>query len=1013
MNQKFTLLLAALLMSFIHLSAQFLPTGAVCSDPVVLQCGVTMNGSTDGIPNDNATSGAGSCLSNVGTGGQIWYAYSDEGNNLITISTCGTTTMDTKIHVYSGSCGALSCVTSNDDACSMQSTVSFVTLPGENYLIRVGGFGSVNGLFGLIVGCGTNNGGCTDPGAGNYDPNAEFNDGSCIYYGCTDYGAINFNPAANQDDGSCEYCDGDGSYSAELYICTFANGPSVSLTLVNEDGTTVWQSPVMGNNQIEYFDICLQTGVCYTAVMANTAGYPGWFNGYFWINTGNGQVINESLNPDATTESVIFSIDGTCSTVFGCTNPEATNYNALANIDDGSCIVVPECGDAPMYAINFYPGLFPAECSFQILNENGDVVYQNTTYANNTLLTYYLCMPDGCYTILMFDSFGDGWNGGYIELIGNGMATQFSINNGGSGAGAFGVNVTGCVPDISVGCTNPEADNYEPAALYDDGSCSFSGCMDNTAINFDPMATADDGSCEYCNGEGSVIANLYICTFANGGEVELQIVDDEGNEVYYAYGLNNSAIVYASICLIPGVCYTANMMNNAGPNGWYNGYFWVNAGGTQVINDALDEGAQFQSVQFSIDGTCGPIFGCTDPSATNYNPEATSDNGSCFYPVFGCMDPAALNYNSQAEEDDGSCVYSEDCDQTFVMFELNPGIFANESSYNVVDANGQVIVEGAGYSTQFACLPDGCYSINMYDSFGDGWDGSGYLTITASNNYVGMFELASGNYGTAGFGINAEGCVASVPGCTDPAALNYNPMATEDDGSCLYPESCENGNLIAITINTQSWGSEISWSLVGEDGIVYASGGGYSSWSNYSGYACVPDGCYQFVMNDSWGDGWNGAYYYISSNTSYDEGSLFYGSTAADLIGINSNCNAIDGCTDAAAINYNPAATWDDGSCVYNDGSTPGIGLGLEMGFNIYPNPANAGIIVNLSDLDPNSNFEVRFLGIDGKILRSEFFSNNESSRSINMDISELAGGFYFVQVINGNQVKVNSIVKE
>jgi len=27
-----------------------------------------------------------------------------------------------------------------------------------------------------------------------------------------------------------------------------------------------------------------------------------------------------------------------------------------------------------------------------------------------------------------------------------------------------------------------------------------------------------------------------------------------------------------------------------------------------------------------------------------------------------------------------------------------------------------------------------------------------------------------------------------IPGCTDPAALNYNPMATVDDGSCIYPE---------------------------------------------------------------------------------------------------------------------------------------------------------------------------------------------------------------------------------
>jgi len=30
---------------------------------------------------------------------------------------------------------------------------------------------------------------------------------------------------------------------------------------------------------------------------------------------------------------------------------------------------------------------------------------------------------------------------------------------------------------------------------------------------------------------------------------------------------------------------------------------------------------------------------------------------------------------------------------------------------------------------------------------------------------------------------------AQIPGCTDPLAINYNSLATENDGSCLYPQS--------------------------------------------------------------------------------------------------------------------------------------------------------------------------------------------------------------------------------
>ena len=48
-----------------------------------------------------------------------------------------------------------------------------------------------------------------------------------------------------------------------------------------------------------------------------------------------------------------------------------------------------------------------------------------------------------------------------------------------------------------------------------------------------------------------------------------------------------------------------------------------------------------------------PLFGCTDPSACNFNPEATSDDGSCV--PSGCMDAAACNYDAMAGCDDGSC----------------------------------------------------------------------------------------------------------------------------------------------------------------------------------------------------------------------------------------------------------------------------------------------------------------------------------------------------------------------
>jgi uncharacterized protein (TIGR02145 family) len=48
-----------------------------------------------------------------------------------------------------------------------------------------------------------------------------------------------------------------------------------------------------------------------------------------------------------------------------------------------------------------------------------------------------------------------------------------------------------------------------------------------------------------------------------------------------------------------------------------------------------------------------PMWGCTDSTACNFNPEANADDGSCV--LSGCTDAAACNFDADAGCDDGSC----------------------------------------------------------------------------------------------------------------------------------------------------------------------------------------------------------------------------------------------------------------------------------------------------------------------------------------------------------------------
>jgi hypothetical protein len=85
---------------------------------------------------------------------------------------------------------------------------------------------------------------------------------------------------------------------------------------------------------------------------------------------------------------------------------------------------------------------------------------------------------------------------------------------------------------------------------------------------------------------------------------------------------------------------------------------------TVVLLAILSGGANISIIHdyFNGDEDIGPVGGCLQTDATNYNPQATFDDGSCNFLViiYGCTNPEAENYDNQATHDDGRCVVLND-----------------------------------------------------------------------------------------------------------------------------------------------------------------------------------------------------------------------------------------------------------------------------------------------------------------------------------------------------------------
>jgi hypothetical protein len=120
----------------------------LCSGAITVTCGNSYLGTTTGATADSP----GSCNVTYYSYPGVWYHFVGIGN-MVSVDLCTSTTWDSEISVYSGSCGSLVCIDGNDDYCSLQSRVDWFAESGVDYYILVHQYGTTGGAFTLTVNC--------------------------------------------------------------------------------------------------------------------------------------------------------------------------------------------------------------------------------------------------------------------------------------------------------------------------------------------------------------------------------------------------------------------------------------------------------------------------------------------------------------------------------------------------------------------------------------------------------------------------------------------------------------------------------------------------------------------------------------------------------------------------------------------------------------------------------------------------------------------------------------------
>jgi len=395
--------------------------------------------------------------------------------------------------------------------------------------------------------------------------------------------------------------------------------------------------------------------------------------------------------------------------VTGCIDSTALNYNALSNCDDGSCE---------------YPCLDPGTCNDDCLL--GDLEIWD---ADSCACILELTVITGCIdsTALNYNALSNCDDGSCEYLCPDpGTCNEDCLLGD---LEIWDAEVCACISELEIieGCIDSTALNYNALSNCDDGSCEYlcpdpgtcnedcllgdleiwdaevcaciseleiiEGCIDSTALNYNSLANCDDGSCEFdCLDPGTCNTDCFEGDLeiwdGNTCQCVVDLVIILGCTNVNSCNFNSVANCEDGSCISnddPGICNTD-----------------CSLGDLQVW-----DGSSCECVVSSVS-----ILGCTNSNASNFDPAANCDDGSCIEDCPTYYHDADSDGFGNPESDSISCepltfyvLNNEDCDDA--NENINPN--ADEIPGNGIDEDCDgmdlipVDIDNDGFDTSVDC----------------------------------------------------------------------------------------------------------------------------------------------------------------------------------------------------------------------------------------------------------------------------------------------------------------------